>query len=91
MSDLPREVWCVIGPYGWVFNEDRTELRRNYGRLIIHRFVPDGTRDECRDDGKLTRPEPVRHPLDARRRCAHCGELTRITTAGCDHCDVEDK
>ncbi len=23
--------------------------------------------------------------------CTACGQLTRITTAGCDHCDLEDK
>ncbi len=26
-----------------------------------------------------------------RRRCPACKRLTRITTAGCDHCDLEDK
>jgi hypothetical protein len=25
------------------------------------------------------------------RECKYCGKMTRITTAGCDHCDVEDK
>ena len=26
-----------------------------------------------------------------KRRCEYCGKLTRETTAGCDHCDIEDK
>jgi hypothetical protein len=25
------------------------------------------------------------------RRCSACGDMTRDTTAGCDHCDLEDK
>lgn len=25
------------------------------------------------------------------RTCEYCGKQTRETTAGCDHCDVEDK
>lgn len=32
-----------------------------------------------------------KHPLDHKRVCEYCGKRTRITTAGCDHCDVEDK
>lgn len=31
------------------------------------------------------------HPLVAKRRCLYCNKMTRITTAACDHCDVEDK
>jgi hypothetical protein len=34
-----------------------------------------------------TRPDPLR----AKRKCEHCGKMTRVTTAGCDHCNVEDK
>lgn len=30
-------------------------------------------------------------PLKETRDCEYCGKQTRITTAGCDHCDVEDK
>lgn len=30
-------------------------------------------------------------PLSEKRRCPACGKLTRITTAGCDHCDLEHK
>ena len=26
-----------------------------------------------------------------KRRCSACGQLTRESTAGCDHCDLEDK
>ena len=38
---------------------------------------------------ELTR---VRHAmLFGKRRCPDCGKLTRDTTAGCDHCDYEDK
>lgn len=33
----------------------------------------------------------ARHPLDKKRRCPNCKKMTRITTAGCDHCDLEDK
>lgn len=36
----------------------------------------------------LARPA---NPMDRKRRCDYCGKMTRITTAGCDHCDVEDK
>ena len=25
------------------------------------------------------------------RRCPYCSMMTRITTAGCDHCEPEDK
>jgi hypothetical protein len=28
---------------------------------------------------------------ERRRRCGVCGKWTRESTAGCDHCDVEDK
>lgn len=28
---------------------------------------------------------------ELRRRCRECGQMTRVTTAGCDHCDHEDK
>ena len=31
------------------------------------------------------------NPLNQRARCPACGRLTRITTAGCDHCGLEDK
>jgi len=30
-------------------------------------------------------------PTDRTRICDYCGKQTRVTTAGCDHCDVEDK
>lgn len=30
-------------------------------------------------------------PEAVRRRCDACGKMTRVTTAGCDHCDMEDK
>jgi hypothetical protein len=26
-----------------------------------------------------------------KRKCPACGNMTRITMAGCDHCDIEDK
>ena len=29
--------------------------------------------------------------LQKRTKCPSCGKLSRITTAGCDHCDLEDK
>lgn len=34
---------------------------------------------------------PFLHPNSYKRKCLYCGKLTRDTTAGCDHCDVEDK
>ena len=33
----------------------------------------------------------ARHPNIDKVRCPACKRLTRITTAGCDHCDLEDK
>lgn len=36
-------------------------------------------------------PSPSHDPLAVTRTCAACGRQTRITTAGCDNCDVEDK
>lgn len=33
----------------------------------------------------------MRHPLDRKEKCPACGRMSRITTAGCDHCDLEDK
>lgn len=35
--------------------------------------------------------EQFKHPRDTKRKCDYCGKMTRVTTAGCDHCDVEDK
>lgn len=35
-----------------------------------------------------TRGKPP--PWDT-RKCENCGRWTRVTTAGCDHCDIEDK
>lgn len=33
-----------------------------------------------------------RHPLDELGEpCAGCGRRSRVTTAGCDHCEYEDK
>jgi hypothetical protein len=32
-----------------------------------------------------------RSPLDRTRPCVACGLATRVTTAGCDHCEHEDK
>jgi len=29
--------------------------------------------------------------LQDKERCEWCGKMTRITTAGCDHCNVEAK
>ena len=29
--------------------------------------------------------------FSATRKCKYCGKQSRVTTAGCDHCDVEDK
>ena len=33
----------------------------------------------------------VAHPMDDKHRCPSCKRMTRITTAGCDHCDCDDK
>jgi hypothetical protein len=47
--------------------------------------------------GKLRKAEEllaipaVASPRVKKRRCEYCGRMTRISTAGCDHCDVEDK
>ena len=38
---------------------------------------------------QLTAPRV--NPLAAMRTCEYCGMKTRITTAGCDHCNFEDK
>jgi hypothetical protein len=32
-------------------------------------------------------PNPIFH----KHKCPACGKLTRDTTAGCDHCNLEDK
>lgn len=45
-----------------------------------HSVILDGVRE-------LAKP----HPLSKKRKCEHCGRMTRVTTAGCDHCDVEGK
>ena len=33
----------------------------------------------------------ARNPLDRKSKCVSCGKMSRVTTAGCDHCDYEDK
>ena len=35
--------------------------------------------------------EPLRPRRWSKHTCAACGKQTRNTTAGCDHCDLEDK
>lgn len=30
-------------------------------------------------------------PWGGKHKCSACGKMTRDTTAGCDHCDFEDK
>lgn len=55
--------------------------------------------DECRsaraaliaEVGTLRARLAMPHPLSDKRRCSACGKMSRITTAGCDHCDMEDK
>lgn len=39
--------------------------------------------------GLWTRPRMSPYPRD--RRCENCGRWSRWSTAGCDHCDIEDK
>jgi hypothetical protein len=43
-------------------------------------------RAETQDSADISR-----HPSVDKVRCPACKRLTRITTAGCDHCDLEDK
>lgn len=31
------------------------------------------------------------NPLRGKAKCPACGRMSRITTAGCDHCGLEDK
>jgi hypothetical protein len=40
---------------------------------------------------EVARLETAKHPLDRKCKCPACGRMSRITTAGCDHCDLEDK
>lgn len=35
--------------------------------------------------------KPCVNPMSRREPCPACGKLSRITTAGCDHCGLEDK
>lgn len=35
--------------------------------------------------------QPITHPMDRKKKCPACGHMSRVTTAGCDHCDLEDK
>lgn len=36
-------------------------------------------------------PDAFVNPMDRKKKCPACGKMSRVTTAGCDHCDLEDK
>lgn len=82
-------VWCFIPEYG------------RYDTAIVEKIFtgPKGGKQALlRPLGRpfatslssLPKRPPKFNP-NATRKCPACGKPTRITTAGCDHCDLEDK
>ncbi len=72
--------------------------RSRWGAHYAVRYIPPGYDQpapllvsiDALLDAYRAAPEPT-PPLDRKRKCPACGRMTRITTAGCDHCDLEDK
>lgn len=70
------------------WSRDRGEFNR-----LKHSDVEQGRRiAELLAENDRLRAESVKpHPLSAEKQCPACGKMSRTTTAGCDHCDLEDK
>jgi len=92
---LPGEV-----PQGWGVLEWRPgeplRVERGAPRLEPEawprEFVAGMVRAAAKRSARLlTADEAERSILTGRWRCPSCGSMTRETTAGCDHCGLEDK
>lgn len=62
--------------------------------LVAWRRSYDGVSQEKLDaaiDELESHVKGAGRPVFGMRTCKSCGKQTRETTAGCDHCDVEDK
>jgi hypothetical protein len=61
------------------------------GRAVGYNWVKDIEEDQgakaraALDGANKPKKQTTKH------RCTACGKMTRDTTAGCDHCDLEDK
>lgn len=63
-----------------------SEQRRAFTGVMIAVSKEESGRLAIRSRWVVDEAEPT-----GKRRCPACKRMTRITTAGCDHCDLEDK
>jgi hypothetical protein len=87
--ELPysEEAWAGIRRIAQALRDTQAKLNAFARGATTEQLMQLATGDPMR----LLSAGPKRNPQDSlKHKCGHCGKMTRDSTAGCDHCDVED-